>query len=118
MIEEPLPAEMRRALRLPFTPEPAEFFLLCHSASQSNDSRWRSPEYDRLYDRASTTLDRTPRHGLYQQLDQMILEQMPVIPLAYYCWVRLVDPSVQGWHDNIRDKQPPEMLALAAGAAP
>ncbi len=52
------------------------------------------------------------------QLAAKVLDQMPVIPLAYYCTVRLIDPSVQGWSDNIRDRQWPENFSLAAGAAP
>jgi ABC-type oligopeptide transport system substrate-binding subunit len=64
-------------------------------------------------------MDRTARHALYQELDRMILDEMPVIPLAYNTVIRLVHPSVQGWRDNLRDSRQLSSLGLAApGDAP
>lgn len=111
--------ELARAGWNPFTPECAELFLLCHSTSEFNDSRWTNATYDRLYDQAASTMDRTARHALYQELDRMILDEMPVIPLAYNTVIRLVHPSVQGWRDNLRDSRQLSSLGLAApGDAP
>lgn len=111
--------ELARAGWNPFTPECAELFLLCHSTSEFNDSRWRNAAYDRTYDRAAAEMDRAARHALYQELDRMILDEMPVIPIAYNTVVRLVHPSVQGWRDNLRDSRRLARLALAApGEAP
>lgn len=111
--------ELARAGWNPFTPECAELFLLCHSTSEFNDSRWKSAAYDRVYDRAASTMDRALRHELYQELDQMILDEMPVIPLAYNTVVRLIHPAVQGWRDNLRDSRELSKLWLAApGQAP
>ena len=45
--------ELARAGWNPFTPECAELFLLCHSTSEFNDSRWTNATYDRLYDQAA-----------------------------------------------------------------
>lgn len=106
--------ELARAGWNPFTPECAELFLLCHSTSEFNDSRWKNAAYDRLYDQAASTMDRTARHALYQELDRMILDEMPVIPLAYNTVVRLIHPSVQGWRDNLRDSRELAKLSLAA----
>jgi hypothetical protein len=43
---------------------------------------------------------------------------MPVIPLAYVSTVRLVDPAVQGWRDNLRDSRELARLSLGPGTAP
>jgi oligopeptide transport system substrate-binding protein len=107
--------DLARAGWNPFTPECAELFLLCHGSSEFNDSRWHHAGYDELYARASTTLDVAARHELYQQLDQLILEEMPIIPLAYNSAVRLIHPSVQGWRDNLRDTRELCRLFLAPG---
>ncbi len=90
---------------LPFTPEQSEYFRLAHSTSPNNDSRWRSAAFDELCDRAASTMDRGNRHDLYRELDRMLADEMPMIPLAHYSLVRLVDPVVRNWSDNIRDKQ-------------
>jgi oligopeptide transport system substrate-binding protein len=103
---------------LPFTPEQSEYFRLCHTKSANNDSNWSDAAFDALCDRAATTMDRARRHGFYQELDQMVLEHMPVIPLAHYSLVRLVDPVVQAWQNNPRDKQFLELISLGRGVAP
>lgn len=103
---------------LPFTPEQSEYFRLCHSKSVSNDSRWHSAEFDALCDEAATTMDPERRHALYRKLDEMVLDQMPIAPLAHYSLVRLVDPVVQNWRNNTRDKQFLDLVSLGAGAAP
>ena len=106
--------DLARAGWNPFTPEGAELFLLCHSTSEFNDSHWKNAAYDRLYDRAASTMDRTARHALYQELDRIILEEMPVIPLAYNTVVRLIHPAVNGWRDNLRDTREMSTLGLTA----
>jgi ABC-type oligopeptide transport system substrate-binding subunit len=103
---------------LPFTPEQSEYFRLCHSTSVSNDSGWNSREFDALCDQAETTMDRDQRHALYRRLDEMVLEHMPIVPLAHYSLVRLVDPIVQNWRDNSRDRHYLDAVYLGAGAAP
>jgi oligopeptide transport system substrate-binding protein len=110
--------DLARAGWNPFTPEAAELFLLCHSTSDSNDSRWRLPAYDRQYDLAVSTVDRAERYERYQELDRLLIEHMPVIPLAYVSTVHLVDPAVRGWRDNLRDSRELARLSLGPGTAP
>lgn len=104
---------------LPFTPEQSEYFRLSHSTSPNNDSRWRSAAFDELCDRAASTMDRGKRHDLYRELDRMLADEMPMIPLAHYTLVRLVDPVVRNWRDNLRDKQFLDQIYLGSpGQAP
>jgi ABC-type oligopeptide transport system substrate-binding subunit len=50
--------------------------------------------------------------------DRIVLEEMPLIPFAYYSVARLVDPVVQGWHPSIRDALRLSTLWLSPGEAP
>jgi oligopeptide transport system substrate-binding protein len=104
---------------LPFTPEQSEYFRLCHSASQNNESGWHSAEFDAICNEAEHTMDRRQRHDLYRKLDHLLADAMPMIPLAHYTLVRLVDPVVRNWRDNIRDKQYLEQISIGgAGQTP
>ena len=51
--------------------------MLLHSESQSNHTNYGNPEVDRLLEEARTERDRARRFELYNQLEQMILDDAP-----------------------------------------
>ena len=59
-------------------PDPQNFLdVLLHSESQSNHTNYGNPEVDRLLEEARTERDRTRRFELYNQVEQMILDDAP-----------------------------------------
>jgi oligopeptide transport system substrate-binding protein len=110
--------QIARAGWFPFTDAPTEYFQQVVSNSAFNDSNWGDPEFDAHYEKAIHTLDRAERHKLYQRMDEIILRDMPVIPLVHAAIVRLVHTSVRGWKDNLLDSRLLAELHLAAGEAP
>ena len=59
-------------------PDPQNFLdVLLHSESQSNHTNYASPEVDRLLEEARTERDRARRFELYNQIEQMILDDAP-----------------------------------------
>ena len=59
-------------------PDPQNFLdVLLHSDSQSNHTNYSNPEVDRLLEEARTERDRTRRFGLYNQVEQMIIDDAP-----------------------------------------
>ncbi|GIU48688.1 ABC transporter substrate-binding protein [Shewanella algidipiscicola] len=67
--------------------DPDNFFtpiLSCASVdSNSNRSRWCAPEFDRILQAAKSTTDRVERTALYQQAEQYVAEQVPMLPFAH-----------------------------------
>lgn len=92
--------QIARAGWLPFSPEPAELYELNSGWSPSNETGWSDPEYDRVLNAARREMDPTKRYTLYHRLDEILLEQQPVIPFGFYARTRLVHPSVEGWPAN------------------
>ncbi len=92
--------QISRAGWLPFSPEPAELYELAHGDSPNNQTGWRNPEYDGILNQARREMDLTKRRQLYDQLDQILADEMPLIPIGFYARARLVDPSVDGWPTN------------------
>ena len=59
-------------------PDPQNFLdVLLHSESQSNHTNFANPEVDRLLEEARTERDRGRRFELYNQIEQMILDDAP-----------------------------------------
>ena len=61
-------------------PDPQNFLdVLLHSASHSNHTNYSNPEVDRLLEEARTERDRSRRFELYNQIEQMVLDDAPWI---------------------------------------
>ncbi len=65
-----------------------------------NYTRYNNPEFDRLYELALITNEEAKRIELYQQMDRIILEDAPVVPLWYDEVIRLADPALQNFEPN------------------
>ena len=65
-----------------------------------NYTRYNNPAFDNIYEQALLVTDDSSRLKMYQQLDQMIINDAPVIPLWYDEVIRLVNPRVQGFQPN------------------
>ena len=98
--------DLARATWLPWTPEPIELYELMTAANGVNNSGWSHPRYEELYVQARRAVDPVAREALYHQLDGILLEEMPVIPFAYYAAARLVQPSIDYWPHNILEVAP------------
>ncbi len=69
------------------TPDPDNFFspLLSCAATYSgkNPANWCNPEFDALLTQALATTDQEQRKQFYSQAQQMIANQLPLLPLAH-----------------------------------
>lgn len=65
-----------------------------------NYTRYSNPLYDQLYERSLTEENDSMRIKLYRQMDQLMINDAPVVPLWYDEVFRLVNPRVKGFHTN------------------
>ncbi|MFN5937774.1 MAG: ABC transporter substrate-binding protein, partial [Sphingobacteriales bacterium] len=65
-----------------------------------NYTRYRNPLFDALYEKALSTPHDSIRFSLYQQMDQMVMNDAPIIPLWYDMAIHLVSPKVKGFKPN------------------
>lgn len=65
-----------------------------------NYTRYKNPAFDALYEDALLVTNDSLRIKLYQQLDQMVINDAPVIPLWYDEVIRLVNPWISGFRPN------------------
>ena len=65
-----------------------------------NYTRYNNPTFDALYEKAMMETNDSLRYLLYQQADQLIVNDAPVIPLWYDKVIRLVQPNVKNFSTN------------------
>lgn len=65
-----------------------------------NYTRYNNPAFDALFEKAITEVNDSIRYRLYQQADQLMMEDAPVVPLWYDEVVHLVQPRVKDFKPN------------------
>ena len=65
-----------------------------------NYTRYKNKDYDQLYERALQEPNDSSRYVLYQEMDAILMNDAPVVPLWYDEVIRLVQPEVSGFYPN------------------
>jgi oligopeptide transport system substrate-binding protein len=79
-------------------PDPENFAdALFHSRAQQNTGGYSNPDLDALLEQARVEQDVTRRIALYQQAEQMIVDDAPVLFTVHGLSYQLVKPYVKGY---------------------
>ena len=79
------------------------FLEILHSESGLNDSGWSNARYDELLALAAREIDLARRARYMHEAEQIILEELPVIPIYFYVTKRLVKPWVANYRPHVMD---------------
>ena len=77
-----------------------------------NTAAYHNTEYDKLIHNAENEADATKRRDYLQQAEQVLLNDMPIIPVYHYTTQHLVNPKITGWVDNVMDVHPTQYLSI------
>ncbi len=72
------------------------FYSKNFSPGGPNYTHYKNEKFDRLYEAAFLETDDTKRHELYKQMDALMIEEAPVIPLFYDKASRFTRSNVSG----------------------
>ena len=78
-------------------PDPNTFLDMMLTGNGNNDTGWGNPDYDRLITQANLTLDRAKRFELFQQAEELLINEAPVLPIFFGAHVYLARPEVKGY---------------------
>ena len=79
--------------------DPSNMLNLFESTNGNNDGRYNNPEYDALIASARETVDKAEHYSLLHEAEQLLLNDMGMIPIAYNNDFWLQKPELQGtWH--------------------
>ena len=78
--------------------DPMTFLDLFVTDGGNNDSGYKNPEYDKLIAEAKVESDTDKRKELLREAEDMLMEDMPILPIYYYT-------TVMGWNENVKGIQ-------------
>lgn len=85
-------------------PDEENFLSLFYSKNASpkgfNYTHYNNAEFDKLYEKAQEELNYEIRYNYYRQMDLLLIEDAPIVPLYYDQVVRLVQNNVSGLTSN------------------
>mgnify|MGYP000989292680 FL=1 len=65
-----------------------------------NYTRYKNARFDELYEKALVTENDSMRYDLYRQMDQLVINDAPLVPLWYDEVIHLVNPRVKNFTPN------------------
>jgi peptide/nickel transport system substrate-binding protein len=83
-------------------PDAENYLSVFYSANPAppNYTRYKNPQFDLLFQKALQEENDSLRMKLYQQADQLMIDDAPVVPLWYDKAVHLVQPGVKNFFPN------------------
>jgi peptide/nickel transport system substrate-binding protein len=66
----------------------------------SNYTHYKNPEFDMLYEKIIREQNREAKTAMFQKMDQMLMDDAPIVPLYYDQVVRLVSKEVKNLNTN------------------
>jgi len=61
----------------------------------SNNTHWENPQYTALLDQAAISFDQTKRLSLLAHSEQILMQEMPIIPIFYYTMLYVNQPHLK-----------------------
>ena len=65
-----------------------------------NYTRYKNTDFDLLYEKALSEKNDTARYAIYRQMDQLMINDAPVVPLWYDMAIHLVHPNIVNFYPN------------------
>jgi oligopeptide transport system substrate-binding protein len=75
-------------------------FFYGKNPAPPNYTRYNNPQFNALYEACMPETNDSIRNRLYQQMDQLMINDAPVIPLWYDMVIHLVNNNVKGMQPN------------------
>ena len=92
--------------------DPNTFLDLMRPNRGNNKTGWENMEYDALVEKANTINNQAERYELLYQAEEILIENMPVIPLYTYVRAYQLSPDVKGFSPHILDHHHPKFIYL------
>ena len=83
-------------------PDAENYMAMFYSKNPAppNYTRYNNPAFDKLYEACLLETNDSLRYSLYRQMDQMVINDAPVVPIWYDVVVHLVNKKVKGFYPN------------------
>ncbi|MFM8313664.1 MAG: ABC transporter substrate-binding protein, partial [Deltaproteobacteria bacterium] len=86
--------------------DPTSFLDIFTTGNSNNHTGWSNPNFDQSMSSAAKEINPKKRNGYFQQAEDILLEELPVVPIYIYTRLYLKKPNVAGWYSNLEDYRP------------
>jgi oligopeptide transport system substrate-binding protein len=93
--------------------DPITFLEMFTTGNGNNDTGWGNADYDEYIAKAFRSVDQESHFASLLAAEELLLDEMPIIPLYWYTRIYLKDPRVQGWYPKLLDNRPFKHLSLS-----
>jgi oligopeptide transport system substrate-binding protein len=81
--------------------DPMTFLDMWVTDGGNNNSGWTNSRYDSLIAVAAAAGDMETRFGAFREAENVLLRELPILPIYFYTNVYLLHPAVKGWYPNL-----------------
>ncbi len=83
-------------------PDAENYMAMFYSKNPAppNYTRYKNPAFDVLYEKALLENNDSLRYQLYREMDQIVINDAPVVPIWYDMAIHLIQPNVAGFYPN------------------
>lgn len=85
--------------------DPHTFLELWVTGGGNNQTGWSNADYDRLLRSALSAPSESERMAVYQKLEAILADEVPVIPIYFYSRIYAISPKVKNWVTNPLDNR-------------
>ncbi|MEO0414514.1 MAG: peptide ABC transporter substrate-binding protein, partial [Verrucomicrobiota bacterium] len=86
--------------------DPKTFLSLMTSWDTNNHTGWKNDDYDRLFNESEQIGDPEQRYAKLREAEEVLLNDLPVVPIYWYTTKYLISPHVEGWQPLLLDNHP------------
>ena len=92
--------------------DPNTFLDLMRPNRGNNKTGWENKEYDELVEKANTINNQSERYEMLYKAEEILIDNMPIIPLYTYVRSYQLSPDVKGFNPHILDHHHPKFIYL------
>jgi oligopeptide transport system substrate-binding protein len=93
--------------------DPFTFLSIWQSGDGNNQTGWSNPNYDSLLQASLRERDTAKRLALLKEAENLLLDELPVLPIYWYTRSILVRPEVKGLKHSLLEHHCYKAISLA-----
>ena len=92
--------------------DPNTFLDLMRPNRGNNKTGWENKKYEELIIKANAQPNQEKRYAILREAEQLLIDEMPVLPIYIYVRQYLLSNDVKGWDPNPTDTHHPKFITL------
>jgi len=92
--------------------DPTTFLDMWTRDNGNNNTGWASPAYEKLLREAAQQADPADRNAVLAKAEGILMDELPILPIAWYSRLYMIRPEVRGWHPLVLDNHPWKHVTL------